>query len=108
MYVVQLFHPLLQTPDIEVIKPSLPESRLSVVGTFKAQVQLSSDRPLFGLQSARDALFQDLNRNGRSSLGWLTHQQMNVIWHDNISDKEEPVAVADLAQNLDKNIPSAN
>jgi hypothetical protein len=67
VHVVEFFKSLLQTPDIEVVKPPLPKPRLRIFAPFKAQIQLSSIRSLFPAQAPGDALFQNLNRRrGRS------------------------------------------
>ena len=108
MHVVEFFNSLLQTPDIEVVKPPLPKPRLRIFATFKAQIQLSSIRSLFPAQAPGDALFQNLNhRRGRSSCR-LANEQMDVLGHHHISDKREAEAVSDLAENLNESIPSAS
>ena len=56
----------------------------------------------------RYALLQDLHYGGRSTCGWFADKQMNVIGHDNVTGQRETVAVAHLAQNLDKYIFGAD
>ncbi len=59
-------------------------------------------------QAVRDALLQHLNRNGRRSFDWLAYEQMDVLWHGDVTHQGESVAVAQLAKNLDENISGAN
>ena len=50
----------------------------------------------------RHALLQDLHDRGRSSLRRLADEQMNVVGHDYVTRQREPIAIADLTQNFDK------
>ena len=108
VHVVKLLDSLLQAPDVEVVKPSLPHSRLRRLAAFKVQIQLSSGRSLLAAQAARDSLLQNLNHSRRRSLGRLSDQQMNVIRHDHVTHQRKTIAVPDLAENLNKHIPGTN
>ena len=58
-------------------------------------------------QAARHALLQDLHDGGRSALGRLAEEQVNVVGHDHIARERKPVTVADFTQNLHKQILGA-
>ena len=74
----------------------------------QVQFPLSRERSLFGTQAPRDALFQNLNREGGCGLRWFAEEQVDMLRHDNIADQGEAVQVAHFIQNLDKDISSAN
>ena len=67
-HVVRLLDSLLQTPDVEVVKSALPETRQRNFGAGEDEFQLTGGRPPLAAQAARDALFQDLNNGGRRPL----------------------------------------
>lgn len=109
MHVVKFFNSLLETPHIEVVKSPLPKPpRPRIFNPCKVQIQLSSDRPFFVAQAARDSLFQNLDHHGGRSFGRFADEQMNVLRHHDISDKREPVAVPDFAENLNESVSGAN
>jgi hypothetical protein len=108
VHVVELLDSLLQTPDVEVVKPPLPKPRLRILSNIKAQIQLSGIRSLFPAQAPGDALLQNLNRSRGRSFRRLANELMDVLRHYDISNKREPVAVPDVAKNLNESILGAN
>ena len=108
MHVVELFDSLFQTPDVEVVKTALPQTRQRIVADSKGPIQLGGGRSLFAAQAPRDALLQDLQHDRWISFDWLGNEQMDVLRHNDITYQGEAVAVAHLAQNMDENISGAN
>jgi len=108
VHVVEFLNSLLETPHIEVVKPLLPKPRPRIFSTFKAQIQLAGIGALFPAQAPGDALFQNLNRSRGRSFRRLAHEEVDVLWHHNISDQRKPVAIPDFAENLNESILGAN
>jgi hypothetical protein len=105
---MQFFNPFLQAPNFEVVKTELPESGQGIFAGCKKQFRLVHGRSFLAAEAARDALFQDLNRDGWRSLGWLGDEQVDVVWHDCVAHQREIVTVTDQAKNLHKSIPGSD
>ena len=108
VHVVQLFDSLLQAPHIEIVEATLPETWQRTFAICKAQVQLSSISSVFPAQAPGDALFQNLNRRRGRSFCRLANEEMDVLRHHDISNKRKPVAVPDLAENLNERVLGTN
>jgi hypothetical protein len=93
----------------EIVKARLPELGQGIVGVPKPKSELLGGRFFAWLaaEPARHPLFQDLHDSGRSAFGWLADEQVDVVGHDDVANKCEPVAVAHFAQNLYKQILGA-
>ena len=110
VHILEFFDELLLTPHIEIVEPRLPELGQGVIGTLETKPQLLSGHGSVWLatHTPRQALLQDLHHGRRRSLGRFADEQVNVLWHDDISDQRESVAVAHFAQNLHEKIFGAN
>jgi hypothetical protein len=87
VHILEFFDELLLTPHIEIVEPRLPELGQTVIRTLEAKPELSCGRAWFLAQPARHALLQDLHDRRRRSPGRFTDEQVNVLWHDDISDE---------------------
>ena len=83
VHVLEFFDCLLMRPDVEIVVPSLPESRLSPP-----------------LEPSRSLLLQNLNGEGKQCFPRLTRTQMNVLGHNYIAGHDEPVALPHIFQFL--------
>ena len=108
MHVVKFLDSLLQTPDIEIVETSLPETAERIIADRECQTGLPGKIPLPAAHAVRNALLQNLNDRGRRTFGRLADQQMDVFRHHDIPHQGESVAVACFSQDLDKRIASAN
>ena len=105
MHVVKLFDKFGLTPDIEIVETRLPKLR-EIVGLSKRKMELLGRYSLARLAAKppRYALLQDLHDRGGSAYGRFADEQVNVVGHDDVACEGKVVAVAHLAQNLDKQI----
>jgi len=106
MHVVEFLDELRLTPHVEIVEARLPEMGQGIVGVPERKSELLGGGffAWFGAQSPRHALFQDLHDAGRSALGRLADEQVNVVGHDDVTDDRQLVAVAHLAENFHKQI----
>ena len=109
VHVVELLDELGLAPDVEIVEAVLPEPRQGLEQIAEGQFQLPGGWPPSRLaaQATRHALLQDLHDGGRSALGRLADEQVNVVGHDHVARERESVAVAHLTQNLYKRILGA-
>jgi hypothetical protein len=103
--VAQFLHTLARRPDVEIVEALLPHvSRrvLEEIGLRRMAVPalLSQDAP-------RKTKFQSLHHDGRILLLRFADQQMNVFGHDHVPDDDESIALADLLQHSEKQVPTA-
>ena len=100
MHVPQLLYFLLVRPNVEVVKPSLPERR--PCRSLPKQVRLPSVHLALRQQSPCRAMFHHLHSGRRRSHLGFADQQMNMFWHDHVSDNHKPIPLANLFQNFQK------
>ena len=104
MHVPQLLHPLLGRPYVKVVESRLPERPAQPF--LPEQVALPRVSPPFLRQERLSrALLQHLHHGRRIPNLRLTHQQMNMFRHDNVSDHHKAVANARLFKNRKKAVP---
>src|SRR5579862_3649540 len=105
VHVIQFLYPLLPAPNIEIIKPPLPETAMH--RDILPQTQLPRRRfpPTPPPQPPRHPLLQHLHHHRRIRLLRLPDQQMNVLRHHHIPDDYEPIAPTHLVKNDQKRIP---
>jgi len=60
-----------------------------------------------GQDAPRKTNFQSLHHDGRILLLRFADQQMNVFGHDHVADDDESIALADLLQHSQKQVPTA-
>jgi hypothetical protein len=58
-----------------------------------------------GQQAARNTLLQYLHHKGYGIPPWFTDQDMDVLWHNHVSDDLEAVALAYLLEDSQKDVP---
>jgi hypothetical protein len=100
VHVSQFFDPLLRRPHVEIIEPSLPESRAR--NRVSKPITLACIFSLFlRQQSAGCALLQDLHHRRWTSDLWFSDQQMDVFGHDHVSHHHKAVTLTGLFENGD-------
>jgi hypothetical protein len=62
---------------------------------------------LLGQDAPRKTKFQSLHHDGRILLLRFADQQMNVFGHDHVANDDEGIALADLLQHSQKQVPTA-
>jgi len=107
VHVVQLFDSLLQTPDVEVVKPALPETRQRGVAVLKVERHLPRIWLALPAQAPRDALLDHLNHGRWGPAGRLADQQVDVLRHDHEAHECEAEAIPHLAEDLDEDVSRA-
>jgi len=60
-----------------------------------------------GQDAPRKTNFQSLHHDGRILLLRFADQQMNVFGHDDVANNDEGIALADLLQHFQKQVPTA-
>jgi hypothetical protein len=109
MNVVQFFFLLFYASNVEVIKPGLPELRVTIgrwlFPQFYLRIRCFSFLPA---QRPRDALFQGLHHVGRSSHIRLADQQVDVLGHHHKSEQREIVPATDRGEDLEKAVPGTS
>ena len=108
VHVVKFFNLLLETPDIEVVEAALPEAAQRIVAAGERETRLPCEAALPAAQAARDALLQDLNHSGRSSLCRFADEKMNVFGRNDVAHERKTVAISGFSENLNKRISRAN
>lgn len=110
VHVVKFLDELGLTPDVEIVEAQLPELGQQAARVRKRKGKLLRGEFFAGLAAElpRDALFQDLQDEGRSALDWLADEQVNVIRHDDVTSQGKTVAVTHFSENLDKQIPGTS
>ncbi len=105
MHVVEFLANFPFTPDIEVVKSGLPETRQTPVAFRKCEAQLPC-RPAAPAspEFPRDALLQHFQDNGWRALGGFADEQMHVIGHHHVSGQQEFVAFTNPAEGLHEEI----
>src|ERR1700730_6438458 len=93
---------------VEIVKPRLPEAARILLRLGKVQAKLSPRRasPLLP-HFARHALLQHLQHCRRRAPPRLAEQQMHVLRHDHVTQKQETVFPADSHEFSHKKIPCA-
>jgi hypothetical protein len=108
MHVLNLLNPLLQTPNIEVIKPPLPKTRQQLRAILRIRPQLLRDSSTFRPQPPGNPLLQNLHHKRRRPKRRFANQQMNMLRHNHIPNQSKPIRVAHLAKNRHKSVPVPN
>ena len=104
MDIPQFLHAFLGAPDIEIIRPRLPESPLRF---FAEQLTLTWSFSFSSRQHRkRGALFQHLHHGRRTTHLWLGDQEVNVLRHHNVADDYETKASSCLLENAEEAIAS--
>ena len=85
---------------VEVIIAPLPKAPTRCLPEFT----LGGGPPL-KQQPAGNALLQDLHHKGYGIPPWFTDQDMDVLWHNHVSDDLEAVALAYLLEDSQKDVP---
>ena len=105
MHVAQFLHTLARCPDVEIVEALLPHVLrrvLEEIGLRRMAVP-----PPLGQDAPRKTKFQSLHHDGRILLLRFADQQMNVFGHDDVADNDERIALADLLQHSQKQVPTA-
>jgi hypothetical protein len=100
VHILKLLDELLLTPQVEIVKARLPELGQGMIQTLEAKLELPCGRAWFPAQPARHALLQNLHDRRRRALRRFADEQVDVLWHDNVSDQRKSIAVAYLAEYL--------
>src|SRR5260370_6465253 len=105
VHVVQFLSKLFLAPNIEVVKPSLPEMWFFHLRFGKFQTELAFRRAFaFFPEPPRNLLLQHLQGYRRIAPGRFAHQQMNVLWHHNESQEQEFPLGTDEVENVHKTV----
>jgi hypothetical protein len=105
VHVAQFLHPLARRPDVEIVEALLPHVLrpvLEEIGLRRMAVPA-----LLGQDAPRKTKFQSLHHDGRILLLRFADQQMNVFGHDHVANDDEGIALADLLQHSQKQVPTA-
>ena len=104
MYIAQLLHSFLLTPDDEVVKTDLPEGiRLAVIVAPQTEISRVSSSLLLRPQDfSGGTLFQDLHHQRWIAAFRFADKQMNVFRHDHVPDDYETISPAYFFQNSEK------
>ena len=109
MDVAQLLDPFLFSPDVEVVKPSLPEmmrSSLVHIETGGAPGLADVARPgnPGTFQAATEPELESLHRDRQSRPLWLGDQQVYMLGHHDISQDHKPVTTSHPLQHLENQV----
>ncbi len=105
MHVVQLLDPLVLGPNIEVIKPLLPDVLWDSVQQ-RGLRRIASTLRLYH-DASRESKLKRLHYDRGVPLLRFTDQKMNVLGHDHITDNDELVALAHPLQHGQEHIATA-
>jgi len=90
VHVFQLLFEFLLAPNVEVIKPSLPEMSFLNLDFGKLQPELPFRRAFASLPEAPgNLLLEHLQGYGWIAPGWFAQQKMNVLRHHHESQEQE-------------------
>jgi hypothetical protein len=107
MHVFELLDLLRVAPDIEIVKPALPELRPRGLRSTEVKRQLRGGHapPLLPTELPGNSLLQDLHDRGGSSACWFADQQVDVLGHHHVRHQRELIPITNLIQDLHKSIP---
>ena len=105
MHIAQLLDAFPFRPDIEIVKPLLPDvSRGIAEQTALRRLTF----PLLPRQDAsRKAQFQGLHHGRRILLLRFTDEKVDVLRHDHVAHDDKPITPANLLQDREKQIATA-
>ncbi len=121
MHILEFLHSFLLTPHIEIVKPALPEVKLTGMSWFLQPRQESHLSRLPGCPTVaaarvgdsfcfsqspknlpRNLLLEHLHDRGGISDFRFTYKQMKVLRHDHVANQSKSVVFPNLAQGLNK------
>ena len=108
VHIVEFFLHLRLRVHVEIVIPSLPESSEPTVDFRKRKPELALSRTLSSAHPARQSLLEHLNDLRRAARTGFAEQQVDVLGHDYVSHKSEPISPTDFLENLDCQIPGAH
>ena len=83
---------------------ALPEAARQCPVPRKFKLKLLFGNALLGAEFAGNTLFENLNDFGRSRAHWLTDEQVDMIRHENITDKRKLESRANFAEDSNGNV----
>src|ERR1700681_4745552 len=93
MHVTELLDTFVLGPNVEVIKPFLPDVLRGAIGHLGWIASLCLHQ-----NTSRESELKSLHYGRGIVLLWFTDEQVNVFGHDYVADDHEPVSLARALQ----------